>query len=193
MDFIDRQVRFAVWMQSAGAVSLAPRDRCISGGSMLKNISLNILFVVSLLITSGCRAENLSPSTTRQVEAEVMEAFRGLVEASRSLDANRYFGYFNKEKFTGLGADGKVWHSINNLEEIISTGFPAVEKIMSLEFRNVKVTVINQSTAILVNEYDETILLKNKNIVKQSGGGTQVWTKSERGWKLVSISASDAR
>jgi hypothetical protein len=133
----------------------------------------------------------VQPINTKQAEAEVIDAFRGLVEASKSLDSNRYFGYFDKEKFTGLGADGRVWHSIKNLEDIILSGFPMVDKIVSLEFYNVKVTVINQSTAILVNEYQETILLKNKNIVKQSGGGVQVWSKSENGWKLVSISASD--
>jgi aspartokinase len=54
------------------------------------------------------------------------------------------------------------------------------------------VTVINPSTAILVNEYKQTILLKNTDTVQQSGGGTQVWSKSENKWKLVSISASDA-
>ena len=129
---------------------------------------------------------------TLQIEAEVKDAFRGLVEASTALDARRYFTFFDKDKFTGLGADGKVWHSIAPLEEVIALGFPMVERLMALEFSKVKVTAINPSTAILVNEYDQTILLKDKNIVKQSGGGTQVWSKSEAGWKLVSISASDA-
>ncbi len=126
------------------------------------------------------------------IEAEIIEAFRGLVDASTALDAVRYLEYFDKEKFTGLGADGKAWHSIRNLEEVVAPGFSAVEKIVSLEFFNVKVTVINESTAILVNEYKQTILLKNETIVRQAGGGTQVWSRSEDAWKLVSISASDA-
>jgi len=121
-----------------------------------------------------------------------MDAFKGLVEASRSLDASRYLAYVDKEKFTGLGADGKVWHSIKNLEDIVVPGFPMIDRIVSLEFFNVKVTVINPSTAILVNEFKQTLLLKNRSIVKQAGGGTQVWSKSENGWKLVSISASSA-
>jgi hypothetical protein len=87
-----------------------------------------------------------------QIEAEVMDAFGGLVEASKALDASRYFNYFDKEKFTGLSAEGTAWHSIKDLEEIILAGFSAVERIISLEFHNVKVTVVNPSTAILVNE-----------------------------------------
>lgn len=127
-----------------------------------------------------------------QIELEVLEAIKGLVDAVESLDSNRYFEYFDKEKFTGLNADGTVWHSIDDLEAIISSGFRVVEKNISLEFNKVKVTVINATTAILVNEYKQSILLKNSNIIEQAGGGTQVWFKSNGTWKLVSISASEA-
>ncbi|CAH0193445.1 hypothetical protein SRABI118_01555 [Massilia sp. Bi118] len=136
---------------------------------------------------------NNGSQNTSQIEAEVNDAFRGLVDASRALDARRYLDYVDKEKFTGSNAEGKVWHSFDNLEALISSGFPMVEEIVSLEFSNVKVTVINPSTAILVNEYKQTILLKNKDLVKQAGGGTQVWSKSGKGWKLVSISDSHAK
>ncbi len=127
-----------------------------------------------------------------QIVAEVTEAFQGLVKASKALDARQYLEFIDMEKFTGLSADGKAWHSAKNLEGLINAGFPMVEKIVSLEFCNVKVTAINHSTAILVNEYKQTILLKSKEVVEQSGGGTQVWSKGDAGWKLVSISASDA-
>lgn len=126
------------------------------------------------------------------IEAEVIDAFRGLVDASEALDVSRYCEYIDKDKFTGLSADGKVWHSFDDLEQVISSGFKMIEKIISLEFFNVKVTVMNPPTAILVNEFRQTILLKNADKVQQSGGGVQVWYKSEHGWKLVSISASDA-
>ncbi|MBY0574272.1 MAG: nuclear transport factor 2 family protein [Undibacterium sp.] len=136
---------------------------------------------------------NIESADTNQIEAEVRVAFEGLVQASTALDSNRYFDYFDKNKFTGLNADGTVWHSIQALEKIIYAGFPLVDKITSLEFKNVKVTVINPSTAILVNEFTQSILLKSGDTVKQSGGGTQVWVKTNGAWKLVSVSASDAR
>lgn len=135
---------------------------------------------------------NTTMTNTTRIEAEVTGAFRGLVDASEALDSSRYFAYIDKEKFTGLSADGKAWHSFADLENVITTGFRMIERIVSLEFSNVKVTVINPSTAILVNEYKQSILLKNTEVVQQSGGGTQVWSKSGDAWKLVSISASDA-
>ncbi|WP_395009002.1 nuclear transport factor 2 family protein [Undibacterium sp.] len=134
----------------------------------------------------------MKPENVNNVEVEVLEAFQGLVDASVALDASRYFAYFDKDKFTGLNADGKVWHSIRKLEELIEPGFSAVEKSISLEFFNVKVTVINPTTAILVNEFKQSMLLKNGKVVEQSGGGTQVWSRSESAWKLVSVSASNA-
>ena len=132
-----------------------------------------------------------TPENTNRIQAEVLDAFAGLVEASKALDSSRYFDYVDKDKFSGLSADGKAWHSIQDLENVVIPGFQMVEKIVRLEFRNVKVTVINQSTAILVNEYQQTILLKNGDSVEQSGGGTQVWFKAGTAWTLVSISASD--
>jgi len=129
---------------------------------------------------------------TGQTEQEILEAFKGLVEASRALDARRYFDYVDSDRFTGLSADGQVWHCVKDLEDVIFPGFRAVEKIVDLQFYRIKVTVINPATAILVNEYTQTILLKNQDVIEQSGGGTQVWAKSGAAWKLVSISASDS-
>ncbi|MEW6991675.1 nuclear transport factor 2 family protein [Colwelliaceae bacterium 6441] len=128
----------------------------------------------------------------QRIEKEVLLAFNGLVDASKSLEAKRYFEYFDKEKFTGLNADGTVWHSIQELETMITQGFSMVEKVTALEFKNVKVTVISSDTAILVNEYIQSTFLKTGDIVKGAGGGTQVWVKSNNVWKLVSVSASAA-
>ncbi len=134
----------------------------------------------------------ITPADTHRIETEVNAAFQGLVAASRALDASRYLEYVDREKFTGLSADGKAWHCVKDLEDIVLPGFKMVEQIVSLEFQNVKVTVINPSTAILVNEYRQTILLKDSGQITQAGGGTQVWANGGNGWKLVSISASDA-
>lgn len=148
--------------------------------------------VVSLTMASGCSSVNMQSIDKHNIELEILDAFGGLVQASKSLDSNRYFEYFDKEHFTGLNADGTVWHSIDSLETLISAGFPMVEKVLSLEFKNVKVTVINQTTAILVNEYTQSMLLKSGDTISQSGGGTQVWSKADGVWKLVSVSASEA-
>lgn len=134
----------------------------------------------------------MTATDTQQIESEVLDAFKGLVDACRALDVRRYLDYLDKEKFTGLGADGRVWHSIKDIEDVISAGFAMIEKIVSLEFGKVKVTVLNASTAILVNEFTQTLLLKDATRIDQSGGGSQVWLRSGNTWKLASISASDA-
>lgn len=123
----------------------------------------------------------------------MLHAFDGLVDACRALDAERYFAFFDKERFSGLSAEGKAWHSIGVLEEVIHGGFAAVDEILALEFNNVKVTVINPSTAILVNEYRQTVRLKDGSVVHLAGGGSQVWVACGSAWKLVSVCASDAR
>ncbi|MES2049291.1 MAG: nuclear transport factor 2 family protein [Pseudomonadota bacterium] len=134
---------------------------------------------------------NMSENTELKIESEVHQAFLGLVEASKALDVDRYFAYFDKMKFTGVNADGTVWRSVKDLEALIVPGFSSVKRIISLEFNNVKITVINQSTAILINEYRQSIELKNGDVVEQAGAGTQVWSKVNGTWKLVSVSDSN--
>ena len=119
------------------------------------------------------------------------QAFLGLVEASKALDADRYFAYFDQEKFTGLNADGTVWRSMKDFKALVAPGFATVKSINSLEFSKVKVTEINPTTAILINEFKQRIELKNGEVVEQAGAGTQVWSKASGVWKLVSVSASD--
>ena len=80
---------------------------------------------------------------------------------------------------------------MNGLEELIRSGFSMVEKNESLEFHNVKITVVDQNTAILINEYKQSMLLTSGDFIQLAGGGSQVWSKSSGEWKLVSISASD--
>ena len=145
-----------------------------------------------MFFSVGCQASNLDIDKHSQIEGEVNKAFNGLVSAAKSLDSSKYFEFFDREKFTGLNADGKVWHSFKNLESIILSGFQMIDKTIALEFTNVKITVINQTTAILVNEYEQTLLLKSGETIKQSGGGTQVWFQSGNSWKLVSVSSSSS-
>ncbi|MFT4927477.1 MAG: hypothetical protein ACI8WB_003584 [Phenylobacterium sp.] len=151
-----------------------------------------IMLLISLSWISGCATANKGVINKNVIKSEVRQAFNGLIEASKALDSNRYFQFFDHDKFSGLNADGTVWHSIKDLQALILPGFAMIEKSVSLEFNNVKVTVINQTTAILVNEYKQTLQLKSGDIIKQSGGGTQVWSKSQGVWKLVSVSASAA-
>lgn len=125
-----------------------------------------------------------------EIKAEVYQAFQELVEASQELNFDRYLRSFNLEKFSGLHANGTVMHSISDLVQTYRPGFEMVEKVESLEFNNVKITVLNKTTAILVNEYQDVSLLKTGERIEGKGGGTQVWAKSSGGWKLVSVSSS---
>jgi len=150
---------------------------------------IRIVFLVAVL--TGCSIDmKISEQSRFQIEQEIHQSFNGLAEASRLLDAERYFGYLDFDKFVGLNADGTNWNSINDLKALIGPSFDSIEKIESLNFTNVKVSVIDPNTAILVNEFEQSILLKSGEVVNSAGGGVQVWSKVSGNWKLVSVSAS---
>jgi hypothetical protein len=90
---------------------------------MAKQLAGIFVLFLSLLSTSGYCAGKMKPEEIRKIESEVLAAFGSLVDASKALDSARYFEHFDKEKFTGLNADGKVWHSIKELESLVVPGF----------------------------------------------------------------------
>jgi len=126
-----------------------------------------------------------------EVKKEVLASFKSLVEASIKLDSKAYFAHFDKDKFIGLNSNGENWNSLQDLEPLIMNGFGSIKKVRLLTFTNVTVSVLNEQTAILVNEYVQSIELKNGKIVELAGGGTQVWFKQSGFWKIVSVSASN--
>lgn len=140
-------------------------------------------------LISGCSPKEQGFDKAK-VELEVRQAFEGLVEGSRSLDLQAYLRFFDRERFVGLNSAGSNWNSFEAFANIVEPGFGALEKIESLTFPNVKVSVIDANTAVLVNEYEETLVLKSGQRLSLAGGGTQVWSKASGEWKLVSVSDS---
>ena len=153
---------------------------------------LKILLFISLFLATGCVQNNmdLNKNSEIQIESEVYQAFQELVVAARSLNVDTYLAFFDKKKFTSLNANGSVFHNLSDFENFYRQQIPALEKYNSLEFINVKITVLNRSTAILVNEYIAEVVLKSGDIVSAGGAGTQVWSKASGSWKLVNVSGS---
>jgi hypothetical protein len=132
----------------------------------------------------------LSESELEKIKRSVERAFEELAEAARSLEHDEYLKHFDRENFTALNADGTVALSFEEFENMYRQQVAVLKSYESLEFSNVKITVINPQTAILVNEFEASVLLKSGEVVSASGGGMQVWTETEGNWKLVSVSSS---
>lgn len=143
-----------------------------------------------MITACGGNEGELSKNTKERVEREVLESFNLLVDSVRERDTNAYFDLFDQDKFVGLNSNGSNWNSIDDLKALIEPGFAAIDQVELLNFNNVKVSVIDENTAILINEYEQTIVLKSGDKTSSAGGGTQVWSKASGNWKLVSVSAS---
>ena len=154
----------------------------------MKHRITQFILIVSCAITLiGC----YETSDHTHVRNEVLEAFDSLAKAAKNLDTDAYFKHIDSERFSGLDAGGHTWQSIDDLRALIEPGFNAVAKVDSLVFEQVKVTVIDANNAILVNEFEQQLTLKNGEQLALAGGGVQVWHRSDKTWHLVSISASN--
>ncbi len=152
-------------------------------------LSIPLLVLLLIIPFSSCKKEqNLLNET--EIKESVNRAFLGLVEATRSLDFDRYRSYFDEEKFSGLSADGTIIRSFSEFEELYKPGFEMIEEFESLVFDSIHITVIDEHTVILVNEYHDQVRLKSGEVMDGKGGGTQVWSDLTGSWKLVSVSSS---
>lgn len=149
---------------------------------------IGILFLSCLVLLQHPNTHAHTPS---QIEKEVLLAFDALVDASTTLDTEAYFSLIDETKFVGLNSNGTNWNDISGLKRLIESGFAAIKKVKNLEFTNVRLSVIDDYTVVLVNEYNQTIELRDGSEHSVSGGGTQVWSKRSGSWLLVSISAAN--
>ena len=138
-------------------------------------------------------AASLPKRKKAAIEVAIRAEFDGLIEAAKSLDADRYLAYFDDKRFTGLNADGTVTHSLEEFAELYRKSLPLFDGYEYLEFFRVKITVLNRTTAVLVNEYQADIKLKKGDLISVSGGGTQVWNKRNGEWLLVSVSSASPK
>ncbi|MEM1270886.1 MAG: nuclear transport factor 2 family protein, partial [Bacteroidota bacterium] len=122
---------------------------------------------------------------------DVRAAFERLAAAAKALDTEAYFSHFDKDAFVGLNSDGRNWNDFSAFETVVTGGFAALARVDELVFVNVKISVLDASNAVLVNEYEQSVTLKSGATMDLAGGGTQVWSKRSGQWKLVSVSASN--
>lgn len=151
---------------------------------------IGVALLAALLFSCNGENRELSEDSMREIEQEIRQAFSSLVQASKALDTARYFEHIDTEKFVGLNADGSNWNSFSELRELIEPSFNSVGNIESLVFTNVRISVIDEDTAVLVNEYEQEVSMKDGARFSDAGGGAQVWSKATGRWLLVSISAS---
>jgi hypothetical protein len=149
---------------------------------------LSVLLLTSVIAFTNHAMASIEAGS---IESAILKQFESLVDASKKRDKEGYFAHFDEEKFIGLNSDGTNWNSLNDLKPLVETGFDMIARINSLDFTNVKISVIDANTAILVNEFNQEMVLTSGETVVVSGGGTQVWSKTSGSWKLVSVSASD--
>ena len=151
-----------------------------------------VLFLATVFVLSACGSDGSPVTEARRVEIEkqVTAAFEGLVEAAKTLNPDAYFEYFDKERHTSLNENGTVTLTFDEFAESYRKRIKTFSKYESLIFKNVKITVIDENSALLVNEFDVKVALKSGSTVSAAGAGTQVWVKKDLVWRLVHISAS---
>ncbi len=155
---------------------------------LLFSILVSTFLMSSLSKTSIARDSN--EIDQKHIEQEIQAAFSALADAVRTLDTEKYFGFFDHDIYTALNADGSVTHSFDEFSASFIAQTNYVEAYKALDFHNIKITVVDLKTAILVNEYTAEVILQSGEILRAAGAGTQIWSKRTGSWKLIHVAGS---
>ena len=154
---------------------------------------MNKTLILSILILLfSCDRESLKVSETQEltIKKEVNTAFLQLIESAKSLNVENYLNHFDSNNFTGINGDGTIIRSLADFRKMYTEGMTHLKSYKSLEFPEVHITIINNFTAILVNEFDMVGISYTGDEFSASGAGTQIWSKKSGIWKLISVSGS---
>lgn len=155
---------------------------------IFKYLKLSLFF----FIVVSCE-KNEDRFMEEKIQKEINIAFQELIKSAKTLDVNTYMKHFDETKFRGINSDGTIIASFDEFKKIYTNGVKHIKAYNSLEFSKVEISVINSTTAILVNEYSMTVLLTSGDEFSGGAAGTQMWSKEKGSWKLISVSSSDKK
>jgi len=136
----------------------------------------------ALLFLTACNPNHGSP----RVEDEVRQAFDNLTQASRTLNHDRFLAHFEPEGFS-IVINGETRFDFDEFSEFYLTQSTQIERIDTLNFDLVHITVLNPNSAILLNHYTQTLQLKSGEMIEASGSGTQIWVRRGDNWKIIHV------
>lgn len=119
-------------------------------------------------------------------EARVCGNFHNMVEDARRLDADAVLDHFWSDGFTAalageLVRDFPGW--AGDYRALLST----TESLDRVDFPQVVVRTITEDTILLLNTYDQRIVLQSGDVLEPTGYGTQVWVRREGEWRIIHI------
>ncbi|UTW54566.1 nuclear transport factor 2 family protein [Kordiimonas sp. SCSIO 12610] len=153
---------------------------------------MRLFFISSACILAAlpAQAQNCQEVPDQTIKATINKSFTDLAGAVKSLDSDKYFSFFDKDRYTALNSDGTVTHSFDVFQNSFNQQFQYIKAYNELNFQNVKITVLDCKTAVLVNEYSAKITLQSNQSITAEGAGTQIWSKAKGDWKLVHVASS---
>lgn len=165
----------------------------MSGFHRIRAFANHTAILCAAVLLVGCAASpsQLSEAAAENLRQQVLARFEQLADAAQRLDHDGYFALFDRQRFTALMADGTTLDSFNKFREIYLQGIAPVDRYVSLSFDPVQVTVLSDSVAVLMNEFEAQLILKSGKRVTASGAGSQIWQRTGNQWLLVSIASSN--
>lgn len=143
---------------------------------------------LTFLLGACVSEQRIKPSLQQSdIKSEIKLTFYELVHAARLNESEQYFSFFEPNAFTAMSSDGSVIPTFAAFRLIYDPQLAAIENYISLDFETVEIQIIDQKTAILLNEYNAELILVSGEHVSASGAGVQVWVKRSDQWKLAHV------
>lgn len=119
-------------------------------------------------------------------EARVCANFHNMVEDARRLDAEAVLDHFWSDGFTAALA-GELIRDFPGWADGYRSLLATTESLDRVDFPDVVVQTIAPDTILLLNTYDQLIVMQSQDVIEATGYGTQVWVRRDGEWRIIHI------
>jgi ketosteroid isomerase-like protein len=132
-----------------------------------------------LAVESGSTVAN-----QEAIEKAVVEANGRIIQASNSLDADKFFGFILDSDKGAIIQDGQLFKTRAEALEVVRMGFQATAR-MDRRFNQTYVTVLSPTTALLTGTGSYTATLQDGGTASGTFAASLVFVLKDGQWKIL--------
>ena len=150
----------------------------------MRELVMVVLVLVSTTLVVALQGNSSTAGDKEAIEKAVLEANSRMMQASNSLDVEKFFAFVLDSDKGPIIQDGQLFKTRAAAMEVVKTGFQGIAK-MDRRYDQTHVTVLSPDTALLVASGSSTATLADGRSFASPFAVSLVFVLRDGRWKVL--------
>jgi len=150
----------------------------------MRELVMVVLVLVSTTLVVALQGNSSTAGDKEAIEKAVLEANSRMMQASNSLDVEKFFAFVLDSDKGPIIQDGQLFKTRAAAMEVVKTGFQGIAK-MDRRYDQTHVTVLSPDTALLVASGSSTATLADGRSFASPFAVSLVFVLRDGQWKVL--------